>query len=216
MAHRTALWEIERALFASGTRMVAGVDEAGRGPLAGPVVVAAVILPAECWFAGLNDSKQVAPALRERLAEDIIASALAYSIQVVPAETIDDINILRATHLGMRAALNALTPAAEVALIDGLPLPECPLPQQNVIGGDARSASIAAASILAKTHRDRLMCAFEETYPGYGFAQHKGYGTAAHLQALRRLGPCPIHRRSFAPVRACVQEQLSFSERSTR
>ena len=210
---RTALWEIERSHFATGARWVAGVDEAGRGPLAGPVVVAAVVLPAECWFDGLNDSKQVTPATRERLAAEILACAIAYSIQVVPVETIDEINILQATHHGMRAALCALSPAPDIALIDGLPLPRCPLPQQHVISGDARSASIAAASILAKTHRDHLMCELEDCFPGYGFARHKGYGTQAHLEALCRLGPCPAHRRSFAPVRDCRQDTLPFNGR---
>ena len=207
-ARRRVFWEIEEAWFAAGVTRIAGVDEAGRGPLAGPVVVAAVVLPAGCWFDGLNDSKQVTPATRERLAAEILACAIAYSIQVVPVETIDEINILQATHHGMRAALCALSPAPDIALIDGLPLPRCPLPQQHVISGDARSASIAAASILAKTHRDRLLCALDAAYPGYGFARHKGYPTPEHLDALRRLGPCPVHRRSFAPVHAAGQGAL--------
>jgi ribonuclease HII len=205
---RAILWTFEREHYAAGGRHAAGVDEAGRGPLAGPVVVVAVILPADYWLTGLNDSKQVAPDTRARLYDDILADALACSVQVVPVETIDEINILRATYLGMRDALRALAPAPDLALIDGWPLPDCPVPQRNLIDGDARSASIAAASILAKVHRDRLMVELDARYPGYGFAQHKGYYTPEHLEALNRLGPCPLHRRSFAPVRECAQGKL--------
>ena len=206
------MWAVEHALFAAGARLVAGVDEAGRGPLAGPVVVAAVILPPDCWLDGLNDSKQVARETRERLEEEIRAVAVAWAVEAVPVEVIDTINILKATHRGMRSTLAALAPAPDIALIDGLPLPDSPLPQQNLVAGDARSASIAAASILAKVHRDRLMIALAAQYPGYGFEQHKGYPTPGHLAALRRLGACPAHRRSFAPVRACLQSRLPFEE----
>ena len=207
---RASLWTFEREHYAAGGRHAAGVDEAGRGPLAGPVVVAAVILPADYWRPGLNDSKQVPSDIRERLHEAILADALAWSIQVVPVEVIDEINILRATHLGMREALRALSPAPDLALVDGWPLPDCPMPQRNLIDGDTLSASIAAASILAKVHRDRLMMELDARYPGYGFAQHKGYSTPEHLAALHRLGACSIHRRSFAPVRACAQCELPF------
>lgn len=204
------LWLVEHELFAAGVRLVAGVDEAGRGPLAGPLVVAAVILPPDCRLPGLNDSKQVAPETRARLYDEVCAVAVAWAIEVVQVEVIDDLNILRATHHGMRAVLQALTPAPDLALIDGLPLPAPPLPQRNLIGGDARSASIAAASILAKVHRDRLMVELDACYPGYGFARHKGYGTPEHLAALQRLGICPAHRHSFAPVRAVAQGVLPF------
>ena len=209
---KARLWEIEETLLAGGARLIAGVDEAGRGPLAGPLVVAAVILPQGCWFTGLNDSKKIPPEKREALYPEILAAAIAYAIEVVSVETIDDINILRATHHGMRAALRALLPMPDIALIDGLPLPDPPYPQRNIIKGDARSASIAAASILAKVTRDRLMLDLDAQYPGYGFAHHKGYGTPEHLDALRRLGPSPLHRRSFAPVQQCAQAALDFGE----
>lgn len=207
---RARMWIVERECFTAGAARVAGVDEAGRGPLAGPVVVAAVILSPECWLDGLNDSKQVVPEVRERLAAEICAQALAFSIQIIPPEVIDEINILQATHLGMRAALTALVPPPDIALIDGLPLPASPVPQRNLIGGDARSASIAAASILAKVERDRLMIALDTAYPGYGFARHKGYPTPEHLDALCRLGVCPAHRCSFGPVRTQTQQRLAL------
>ncbi len=210
-ARRLRLWAVEEELFATGMRRVAGVDEAGRGPLAGPVVTAAVILPPGFWLNGLNDSKQVNAAVRERLFEAICAHAVALAIEMVPVEIIDSVNILQATYRGMRAALSALTPAPEIALVDGWALPDAPCAQRNLIGGDARSVSIAAASILAKVRRDRLMMELAARYPGYGFETHKGYATAEHLQALRRLGPCPAHRRSFAPVQACAQGELPWA-----
>jgi len=209
---RTHMWATEHELLAGGARLVAGVDEAGRGPLAGPVVVAAVILPVDGWFDGLNDSKQVAPDVRERLYAEIRAGAVAWHIEVVPVETIDALNILQATYYGMRTALAALAPAPDIALVDGWALPESPVPQRNLISGDARSASIAAASILAKVHRDRVMIALDAQYPGYGFSRHKGYPTPEHLEALHRLGISPCHRRSFAPVRACAQGMLPFED----
>jgi len=207
---RVGLWTFEHEHYAAGGQRAAGVDEAGRGPLAGPVVVAAVILPPDYWRPALNDSKQVAPDARERLYDEIQADALAWSIRVVPVVTIDEINILRATYLGMRAVLRALSPVPDLALIDGWALPDCPVPQRNLIDGDTLSASIAAASILAKVHRDRLMAELDAVHPGYGFARHKGYATPEHLAALHRLGPCAIHRRSFAPVQACLQAELPF------
>ncbi len=211
-ARRARLWAIEEELLAGGVQRIAGVDEAGRGPLAGPLVVAAVMLPRGFWATGLNDSKQVRPDVRARLEQEIIAGAIAWSVQVLPVEVIDELNILRATHRGMREALRALAMIPELALIDGLPLPDCPVPQRNLVGGDGRSASIAAASILAKVHRDRILEALAVEYPGYGFATHKGYATPEHLAALRRLGPCPAHRRSFAPVRQDAQGILELGE----
>ena len=185
----------------------AGVDEAGRGPLAGPVVVAAVILDPARPIAGLGDSKQLSEKKREALYPQIVECALAHCVVVVEAEEIDRLNIFQATMAGMRRAVAGLTPAAHEALIDGNKLPrDLPCPGRAIVGGDALEPAIGAASILAKVTRDRLMVAMESIHPGYGFAVHKGYPTPAHLAALQRLGPCPQHRRSFAPVRRCVSQ----------
>lgn len=202
-------FEFERGLVARGIRRVAGVDEAGRGPLAGPVTAAAVILPCE-WIhsglptplSGLNDSKQLSHVQRERFFEFITTeSRILWNVQTIPAEIIDAINILQATHRAMNQALAALNPAPEHALVDGLPVRSMSVPQTALVKGDSRSYSIAAASVLAKVTRDHLMADYDLQYPGYGFAAHKGYGTASHLEAIARLGPCPIHRRSFAPLK---------------
>ncbi len=182
--------------------LVAGVDEAGRGPLAGPVVVAAVILDPGRPIAGIDDSKKLSAGRRERLADAIRNGALAWSVITVEVEDIERLNILGATLEGMRRALLGLVPAPGLALIDGNRLPaQLPCPARAIVGGDASEAAIGAASILAKVVRDRIMCALDRAHPGYGFALHKGYPTSAHLEALRRLGPCPAHRRDFAPVR---------------
>jgi ribonuclease HII len=200
---------LERALWRQGLARVAGVDEVGRGPLAGPVVAAAVMLPAS-WYErgvsdalrGLNDSKQLTEAQRERYFAMLTTDpAVCFGLARVEAATIDAINILQATHRAMREALAQLRPAPEHALVDGRPVPTLPMPQTALVKGDARSYSIAAASVIAKVTRDRLMREFDALYPGYGFGGHKGYGTPQHLAALARLGPCPIHRRSFAPLR---------------
>jgi ribonuclease HII len=184
-----------------GCRRVAGLDEAGRGPLAGPVVAAAVLLPANRVVDGLNDSKQLTARARDRLfAELTEADDVVTGVGVVDVPEIDRLNILRATHLALAEALAALSPAADYAFVDGLPVPSLSCPSTALVKGDARCAAIAAASIIAKVHRDRLMVDYDHTHPGYGFAQHKGYGTRAHLQALAERGACPIHRRSFAPV----------------
>lgn len=189
------------------TPIVAGVDEAGRGPLAGPVVVAAVVLDAGRPIEGLADSKQLSPRRREELFRLIVARAAAHSVVRVEAEEIDRVNILNATLAGMRRALQALSPRPALALIDGNRLPRVlPCAARAVVRGDATEPAISAASILAKVTRDRILVAYDARWPGYGFAQHKGYPTAAHVAALRRLGPCPEHRRSFAPVReACLR-----------
>ncbi|MHB9026011.1 MAG: ribonuclease HII [Armatimonadota bacterium] len=205
---RARLWLLERELLAAAAGVIAGVDEAGRGPLAGPVVVAAVILPVDFWATGLNDSKRMTPVARERVCTEIRTGAVGWALEVVPVEVIDTINILHATYRGMRAVLRALDPAPALALIDGHPLPASPVPQRNVIKGDGRCVSIAAASILAKVHRDGLMLELDAQYPGYGFAHHKGYATPEHYAALQRLGACPAHRRSFAPVQALLQGTL--------
>jgi ribonuclease HII len=182
-------------------RRVCGVDEAGRGPLAGPVVAAAVILDARRPIAGLRDSKQLSPARRDDLAVLIRERALGWSIAAASVEEIDRLNVLQASLLAMKRAIEALDPAAEAALVDGNQLPRLAIEARAVIGGDALEPAISAASILAKQHRDRLMAELDLTYPGYGFAEHAGYPTARHLRRLRELGPCGIHRRSFAPVR---------------
>jgi ribonuclease HII len=192
-------------------RLVAGVDEAGRGPLAGPVAVAAVILDPARPIEGLNDSKKLTEQKRETLYPLIIERALAHSIVMVMSDEIDRINIYQATMTGMCRALAGLTPAAHEAWIDGNALPrDLPCPGRAIIGGDALEPAISAASILAKVTRDRWMVALDREHPGYGFAEHKGYGTPAHLAALQRLGPCPHHRRSFAPVRILVDQGVLF------
>ncbi len=185
----------------AGYCRIAGIDEAGRGPLAGPVIAAAVILPEGYSLPGLDDSKKLTERRREKLYEQIMRdSEISWASARVDAEEIDHLNILRATHRAMALAFSRLQPSADLALIDGLPVPDFPGEHRALVGGDALSLSIAAASIIAKIERDRLMREMAEQFPGYGFDRHKGYGTAAHLAALRELGPCPIHRRSFAPV----------------
>ena len=191
----------EKALHAEGHLVVAGIDEAGRGPLAGPVVAAAVILPEGFEDDELNDSKQLSEKKRESIFAELAENeSIASAFAVVDAEEIDRVNVLQATYAAMRRALRGLSRAVDAALIDGRPVPDFPIPHRGVIKGDSLSLSIAAASIIAKVERDRLMRSFAERWPEYGFEKHKGYGTRAHLEALDRLGPCDIHRRSFAPV----------------
>ncbi|MDQ1592785.1 MAG: ribonuclease [Pyrinomonadaceae bacterium] len=186
---------------ARGHRMIAGVDEVGRGALAGPVVAAAVILDPDAPLPeGLDDSKKLTAAQRERIAEELKATALCYGVGLIPPAEIDSTNILIATRRAMCHALDDLKPCADFLLIDALQLREVALPQRAIIRGDSISASIAAASVIAKTYRDALMRDYEQTYPQYGFAAHVGYGTRAHLAALRTHGACPIHRRSFRGV----------------
>ena len=188
--------------------LTCGVDEAGRGPLAGPVVAAAVILPPGTSLSGLNDSKKLSPRQRERLAAEIRATALAWAVAEASAAEIDEWNILRATLRAMARAVAALPVMPDEVLVDGNQAPALEVPVRTIIGGDALEPAIMAASILAKTHRDARLVALAARYPEYGFARHKGYGTAAHLAALARLGPCPEHRRSFAPVRAAIEESV--------
>jgi ribonuclease HII len=182
-----------------GACLTAGVDEAGRGPLAGPVVAAAVILDERQPIAGLDDSKKLTAARREGLDEQIRARALAFAIAQASVEEIDRLNILQATLLAMQRAVAGLRLRPGLVLVDGNRLPVLDMPAEAVVGGDGRVASISAASILAKVHRDRWCAEIDAHYPQYGFAVHKGYGTAAHLEALRAYGACPLHRRSFAP-----------------
>jgi len=200
----------ERELLAGGLTLLAGLDEAGRGPLAGPVVAAAVMFPVE-WLRTafpadlekLNDSKQLTEAQREHYFTWLTSRLeVCFAIAQADAAVIDRINILQATHRAMNDALAQLAPPPAHVLVDGLRVKSLGFPQTPLVKGDARSYSIAAASVLAKVTRDRLMREFDRQFPGYGFAEHKGYGTPAHLAALARLGPCPIHRRSFAPLKA--------------
>jgi ribonuclease HII len=195
------LWRLEKELRAQGRVRIAGVDEVGMGPLAGPVVAAAVVLPLGLPLAALDDSKRLRPEVRERLEREIRASALDWALGVVEADEIDRLNIYRAGQLAMRRAIAALSAAPDAVVVDGRSVPDLPYHQVAVVGGDARVASVAAASVIAKVHRDGLMRELDRAHPGYGFARHVGYGTPEHLQALSRLGPSPVHRQSFAPVR---------------
>ena len=193
--------EFEQEARRCGYRRIAGIDEAGRGPLAGPVVAAAVILPAHVRLAGVDDSKQLSEAERERLYPAILAKSVSVGIGLADAYEIDALNILEATRLAMRRAIENLAPPPDYLLIDAVTLPAVRIPLRPIIKGDALSLSIAAASIIAKVTRDHLMAAYHETFPQYNFLSHKGYGTAEHLRMLTRFGPCAIHRRTFAPVR---------------
>jgi ribonuclease HII len=190
----------EQAASAGGR--ICGIDEAGRGPLAGPVVAAAVILDPGRRIDGLRDSKVLKPERREELALCVRERAIAWAVAEASVEEIDALNILQATLLAMRRAVDALTVTPEYALVDGNQMPRLPIPGRAIVAGDALEPAISAASILAKTARDAMMRAFDAQHPGYGFARHMGYGTPEHLDCLQRLGPCPLHRRSFAPVRA--------------
>ncbi len=186
----------------------AGVDEAGRGPLAGPVVVAAVILPTCYKLQFLDDSKRISAVRRERLAPEIEAQAIAFAVEFVSVEEIDRVNILQATMNGMQRAVERLSPAPGRALIDGNRAPDMPCEVETIIGGDGLVPAISAASVLAKVYRDRLMLQLHEQYPGYGFDRHKGYPTAHHLERLKILGPCAIHRQSFAPVQRSLPARV--------
>lgn len=190
-------YDIEKEAVNEGYRIVCGVDEAGRGPLCGPVCAAAVILPLDCEIDGINDSKKLSEKKREQLFDIITEKALSYSIQMVDAQTIDEINILQATFLAMRTAVENLSIKPDMALIDGNGKPGLSIAEKTVVKGDAKSVSIAAASILAKVTRDRYMLEADKKYPEYFFAKHKGYGTKLHYEAINEHGICPEHRRTF-------------------
>lgn len=197
-ARLEVMLSFEQEAFKNGFRRVAGVDEAGRGPLAGPLVAGAVVLLHA--VPGLDDSKRLTEARREALFEELLAGGHAVGVGVVEAEELDRIGVQRANYSAMARAVAALAPPPDFLLVDGFNLPGVAQPLLRIIKGDQRSLSISAASIIAKVTRDRRMAELDREYPGYGFGQHKGYGTAAHLAALARLGPCPEHRRSFAPL----------------
>jgi ribonuclease HII len=202
-------WTLEEAALTRGALRIAGVDEVGRGPLFGPVVAAAVILAPGYRFNGLTDSKKLTAKKRNELDVEIRANALCWAIAEVDAETIDRINIRQASLMAMRRAVGQLALSPDYLLIDGRDTLDCECRQQAVVHGDAISFSVAAASVLAKVYRDRLLVKLDREYPGYGLAQHKGYPCPAHLDALQRLGPTPLHRKSFRPV---AQALLRFDE----
>ncbi len=209
------LWTTERKLRRQGFVRIAGVDEAGRGPIAGPVVAAAAIFDGCCRLPGLADSKLVKPADRERLFDLIYRKAVCVGVGIADARMVDRLNVLKATHFAMSEAIRQLEPTPDLLIVDGRGLPGAALPQRAIVGGDRTCASIAAASIVAKVVRDRMMVELDEMYPGYAFGQHKGYGTREHLARLMELGPCPEHRRSFAPVAAAQQGRLSLESDRT-
>lgn len=200
-ARIAAMWQYEKEAKAKGYQWIAGTDEVGRGPLAGPVVAAAVILPEGIQLPGINDSKKLTEKQRETLMERIKKEAISWAIMEVDERMIDEINILEASRVAMQQAVQALPKQADFVLIDGLANPQITLPSQAIIKGDSKSISIAAASIIAKVYRDRLMKIYDKAYPGYGFAENKGYPTEEHIKAIATLGPSPIHRMSFAPLK---------------
>jgi ribonuclease HII len=207
-------FERERELFALGYAPIAGADEAGRGPLAGPVVAGAAILPFDFsspHFSQLNDSKQLTEATRAILYEELTAN-IEWGVGVVDAAKIDEINIRQASWLAMKTAVAALKTPPDFVLIDGLPYDAGPWPYEALVKGDARSLSIAAASVIAKVTRDRLMLEYDKKFPNYGFARHKGYPSPQHLQALQKYGACPIHRQTFGPVRSLFNQQKGREE----
>ncbi|MFQ5543771.1 MAG: ribonuclease HII [Nitrospiria bacterium] len=190
----------EESLYASRFRSICGIDEVGRGPLAGPVIAAAVILPEKCLISGIRDSKRLSPRQRDFLFGEIQRDARAIGVGIVDNETIDQINILQSSLLAMEKSVRALRVEPDYLLIDALTLPNVSIPQNGIIHGDDRSISIAAASIIAKVTRDRLMCRYHDEFPLYQFNQHKGYGTMMHRQKLKELGPCRLHRKTFRGV----------------
>lgn len=192
------LKETEESLYENGNQYICGIDEAGRGPLAGPVVVAAVIMPKDSMIEGVNDSKKVSEKKREKLYEEITSTAIAWGVGIIDQKEIDDINILNATKKGLTTALNQLDIKPNLILVDALKdIDTLGIPYMSIIKGDAKCYSIAAASIIAKVTRDRIMKQWDELYPQYGFEKHKGYGTAAHISAIKEYGICPLHRKSF-------------------
>lgn len=194
----TKLKEIEAKLYSKGMNYICGIDEAGRGPLAGPVVVASVIMPKDSMIEGVNDSKKISESKREKLYEKIIEEAISYGVGIIDQKEIDEINILNATKKGLTTSLKELSVKPDIILVDALTgIDTLQIPYQSIIKGDAKAYSISAASIIAKVTRDRIMREWDKIYPQYGFAKHKGYGTATHISAIKEYGICPIHRLSF-------------------
>ena len=194
----TKLKEIEKDLYHKGFKNICGIDEAGRGPLAGPVVIAGVIMPEDSMIEGVNDSKKVSEKKREKLYDIILEEAISYSVAIIGQDVIDEINILKATKQGVTKVVEGLDVKPDLILVDALThIDTKGIPYDSIIKGDAKCYNIAAASIIAKVTRDRIMRQWDEIYPQYGFINHKGYGTAKHIQALKEYGPCPIHRKSF-------------------
>lgn len=204
------MYSHEEELQDNGFNFVCGVDEVGRGPLAGPCVVAAVIMPLTSRIEGINDSKKLTAKKREKIYEQIMEEAIAVGVSFISESQIDELNIYQAAKMGMLDAISKLSVTPDYVLIDAMPLSELEIPHKSIIHGDAKSASIAAASIVAKVVRDRYMDEMDEKYPGYGFAKHKGYCTKMHVEALEKLGPSPIHRKTFAPVSSYYSKQMSL------
>ena len=205
--NKISLFEFDKVFYDKGLQFVSGIDEAGRGPLAGPVVAAAVVLPKNIFIDGVNDSKKLTEKKRNVLFEEIKQKAFSYGIGIVDAKTIDEINILQATFLAMRKALEQLSVKPNLVLVDGNhTIPNLQNKQQAIVSGDAKSACIACASILAKVTRDNMMYEYAKLYPQYNFEKHKGYGTKTHIESIQKYGPCPIHRMSFAPLNSKQQE----------
>ena len=208
--HPMFLYEQEK--WDDGVSFIAGIDEAGRGPLAGPVVAAAVVIPKYIKFPPVNDSKKLTDKQRRKLRTEIMSvDKILFSIVEISVGEIEKTNILRATHSAMKQTVQKLE-YVDFALIDGLPVPHFPIPSKAIVKGDSKSASIAAASILAKVYRDELMEKYAVRYPQYGFEKNKGYGTAAHMEALKKYGPCPIHRKTFAPVREMLEKSRKIQQ----
>lgn len=204
------LYKFEEELYDTGAHNICGVDEAGRGPLAGPVVVCACILPPFLRIEGINDSKQLSKKKREELYKTIVKNALAYKVVFVSEKDVDELNIYQATKKGMLEAIRGLDIKPDHCLIDAMPLGELEVPHTSIIHGDARCASVAAASIIAKVTRDNYMEKMDIKYPNYGFKKHKGYGTKAHLEALEKYGPCKIHRKTYSPVTKYYSKQMTL------
>ena len=205
------MYQYEEELIDDGINLIAGVDEAGRGPIAGPVVIASCILPVNYRIPGLNDSKQLSKMKREELYKEIVKHAVSYKIIFVSAKEVDESNIYSVTQEAMKEALLSLEVKPEYALIDFMPIKDIDIPTKSITHGDALSASIAAASILAKVSRDEYMAKMDIKYPNYGFKKHKGYGTKLHLEALEKFGPTPIHRKTYSPVSKFFSRQLSLN-----